>query len=130
MSWGAVGVARYADQMGTYCENIQAWLDESKKSLAEHGLLDRFYEILNVQDFVTGEDFILGASVSYPTDDVDRQLAVLLLAISNGARLFFNDGKFANGWIRSFANSCDDLFQSDSLEYLTPDEATGVMFTV
>jgi hypothetical protein len=120
MSWGAVGVARYAEQMGLYAENIQGWLDKSHKDLEAAGLISRFWQIAGVGDWFDGGE--VERAISYPLDDMDRQLAILSLAMANGSRFEFTDGKFANGWIAMIATGHEDNFETSLVDYLTSAE--------
>ncbi len=115
MSWGALGVSAYADQMGKYCENIQTWLDISKKDLTAKGYENRYNQILGVTD-------IFETEITYPVNDIDRQLAVLALAIATGTRFEFIDGKYANDWILFMSGKHECMFDSDLSEYLTKAE--------
>lgn len=108
------GIGRYAEDMGTYCENIQHWLDVAECDLRERDLLER-------RDAILGLTNIFGSAV-YDTNDMDSQLAVLALAMATGTRFEFPDGKLANGWISYMVRSHSDSFELDLHEYLTPME--------
>jgi hypothetical protein len=116
MSWGAIGMARYAEQMGLYAENIQAWIDAAKKGLEDRGLINRFWQIVK-SDGGEGEEIFF-----YSINDMDRQLAILSLAMANGSRFEFTDGKFANGWILLLANGHEDNFETSLADYLSSAE--------
>jgi hypothetical protein len=116
MSWGALAVASYVRMMGIYHEHIQSWMDKAQQDLEARGLGERREAILGIGDLFAEAD------AAYPIDDVDAQTAVLALAIATGTRFEFQNGKYANGWIRHFIGAVEGDFSVDLAEKLTPGE--------
>lgn len=113
----SAGIGRYAEDMGTYCENVQKWLDVAKFDLSERGLSDRFYSVLGIN-----QNFFVSVDTIYETSEMDRQLAVLALAMSTGTRFEFENGKYANGWIGYMLKGFVNSSELDLQEYLLPTE--------
>lgn len=112
------GIGRYADDRGTYAEYAQHWLDVASLDLRERNLSERRDKIL------FGNEPLLfdSATVVYDVNDVDKQLAVLALAMATGTRFEFDNGKYANGWISYYMRSMLESFEMDLHEFLTPIE--------
>ena len=115
----SAGIGRYADDMGTYCEYAQKWLDVASLDLRERDLSARRDRIL----FGDNEPLLFdNATIVYDVNDMDKQLAVLALAMATGTRFEFDDGKYANGWISYMLRGFTGSFELDLHEFLTPFE--------
>lgn len=121
MSWAACAIAHYADDMGRYCENAQAWMDVAQADLESRGLGERREKILDIK---TAGDLLsqCGLSVEFDINDMDKQLAVLALAIATGTRFEFPGGKPANGWIGYMLRANEAGYNLDLSEHLTRPE--------
>jgi hypothetical protein len=117
----SASIGRYAEDMGTYCENIQHWLDVASADLTARQQLDRRDKILGI-DSSAAVEFFAAANTVHQTDEMDRQLAVLALAIAGGTRFEYPNGKHANGWIMYMLRGFTGTFELDLREYLTPIE--------
>jgi hypothetical protein len=110
------GIGRYAEDMGRYVEYAQRWQDVASADLRKRDLSERRDKIL----FGDGDLLFDNAAVVYDVNDVDKQLAVLALAMATGTRFEFDDGKYANGWISYYMKSMLESFEMDLREFLTP----------
>lgn len=70
------GIGQYADDMATYFESVQEWLLVASEDLRVRNLLGR-------RDIILGIPSIFGNAM-YDTSDMDKQLAVLALAMATG----------------------------------------------